>query len=64
MPRRTAPAVLPSNTRPFSGSRTHFSDDYLWLPFATCRYVACVADTGVLDDHGEHALEMQVGQVS
>ncbi len=31
------------------GVRTHFSDDYLWLPYATCRYVACVADTGVLD---------------
>ena len=30
--------------------RTHFSDDYLWLPYATCRYVACVADTGVLDE--------------
>ncbi len=22
----------------------------LWLPYATCRYVACVADTGVLDE--------------
>ena len=32
------------------GVRTHFSDDYLWLPFATCHYVACVADTGVLDE--------------
>lgn len=32
------------------GVRTHFSDDYLWLPYATCRYVACVADTGVLDE--------------
>jgi cellobiose phosphorylase len=31
------------------GVRTHFSDDYLWLPYATCRYVACVGDTGVLD---------------
>jgi len=30
--------------------RTHFSDDYLWLPYATCRYVACVADTGVLNE--------------
>jgi len=32
------------------GVRTHFSDDYLWLPYVTCRYVSCVADTGVLDE--------------
>jgi cellobiose phosphorylase len=32
------------------GVRTHFSDDYLWLPYVTCRYVACVADPGVLDE--------------
>ncbi|MBA3543262.1 MAG: hypothetical protein H0T83_02300, partial [Chthoniobacterales bacterium] len=32
------------------GVRTHFSDDYLWLPYATCRYVASIADTGVLDE--------------
>jgi cyclic beta-1,2-glucan synthetase len=32
------------------GVRTHFSDDYLWLPYATCRYVSSVADTGVLDE--------------
>jgi cellobiose phosphorylase len=32
------------------GARTHSSDDYLWLPYATCRYVACVADVGVLDE--------------
>jgi len=24
------------------GVRTHSSDDYLWLPYATCRYVSCV----------------------
>ena len=32
------------------GVRTHFSDDYLWLPYVTCHYVACGADTGVLDE--------------
>jgi len=30
------------------GVRSHSSDDYLWLPYATCRYVACLGDTGVL----------------
>jgi cellobiose phosphorylase len=32
------------------GVRTHISDDFLWLPYVTCRYVACIADTGVLDE--------------
>src|ERR1700747_763773 len=32
------------------GVRTHVSDDYLWLPYVTHRYVSALGDESVLDE--------------
>lgn len=32
------------------GVRTHFSDDYLWLPYAVCRYIFATGDQEILNE--------------
>jgi cellobiose phosphorylase len=32
------------------GVRTHFSDDFLWLPLALCRYVQATRDEAILEE--------------
>ena len=43
------------------GVRTRCSDDYLWLPLVTARYVAVTGDASVLDKHANYIEGRPVG---
>jgi cyclic beta-1,2-glucan synthetase len=36
------------------GVRTRFSDDFLWLPFAVCHYVAVTGDRAILEERAPY----------
>ena len=44
------------------GVRTHCSDDYLWLPLAACRYIACTGDKDVLSERSAFLEGRLVGE--
>lgn len=44
------------------GVRTHISDDYLWLPYAVCRYLRCTQDRAILEESAPFLQSRQVQQ--